>query len=234
MQTEEFHPSFVPWTVRDVWWGVAFLGLWLVLFMAVSLLVRFSGLDVNVGVLIGLAELALLVPVWWLTVRKYGVEWAALGLQEFKGAMLGLGCGLMLLSFAFNLAYSFFLALFNLRAQVDLVPIFTELSSPWWLLVAGVVVAPVVEEVFFRGFVFAGLCRRYNWQKAALISSALFAAQLICWPTWTCRYERKMAQFTSLPGDQMPSRSCREVGSHVRRLVSLACQITVTCEPLPN
>ena len=175
MQTEEFHPSFVPWTVRDVWWGVAFLGLWLVLFMAVSLLVRFSGLDVNVGVLIGLAELALLVPVWWLTVRKYGVEWAALGLQEFKGAMLGLGCGLMLLSFAFNLAYSFFLALFNLRAQVDLVPIFTELSSPWWLLVAGVVVAPVVEEVFFRGFVFAGLCRRYNWQKAALISSALFA-----------------------------------------------------------
>jgi membrane protease YdiL (CAAX protease family) len=175
MQTEEFHTSFVPWTVRDVWWGVAFLGLWLVLFMAVSLLVRFSGLDVNVGVIIGLAELALLVPVWWLTVRKYGVEWAALGLREFKGAMLGLGCGLMILSFAFNLVYSFFLALFNLRAQVDLVPIFTELSSPWWLLVAGVVVAPVVEEVFFRGFVFAGLCRRYNWQKAALISSALFA-----------------------------------------------------------
>jgi len=81
--------------------------------------------------------------------------------------MIGLGCGLMLLSFGFNFVYSLFLALFDLRAQVDLVRIFAQLSSPWWLLVGGVVVAPVVEEVFFRGFVFVGLCGRYDWQKAA-------------------------------------------------------------------
>ena len=39
-----------------------------------------------------------------------------------------------------------------------------------------VVVAPVVEETFFRGFVFAGLRGRYDWRWAAAISSALFAA----------------------------------------------------------
>jgi membrane protease YdiL (CAAX protease family) len=32
----------------------------------------------------------------------------------------------------------------------------------------------MVEEIFFRGFVFAGLRERYGWQRAALISSALF------------------------------------------------------------
>jgi membrane protease YdiL (CAAX protease family) len=50
------------------------------------------------------------------------------------------------------------------------------LDSPWWLLIAGVIVAPVVEEIFFRGFAFAGLRNRYSWRKAAVISSLLFAS----------------------------------------------------------
>ena len=176
MRQIEPSPSHsVPWTVRDVWLGGVFLGLWLAILIAFSFLLRFLSLDLDPGLIVSLAELLLLGPAWWLTVRKYRVGWETLGLRGFKGGMIGLGCGLMLLSFAFNLVYSLFLALFNLRAQVDLVPVFAELSSPWWLLVGGVVVAPVVEEVFFRGFVFAGLCRRYDWRKAALISSALFA-----------------------------------------------------------
>jgi membrane protease YdiL (CAAX protease family) len=32
-----------------------------------------------------------------------------------------------------------------------------------------------VEELFFRGFLYAGLAQRYSWRKAAVISSALFA-----------------------------------------------------------
>lgn len=175
MQNGELRNDPIPWSIRDVWLGVGFLGLWLVTVIVVSLLIRFSVLAVNVGLFIGVAELVLLGPVWWLTVRKYRVSWEALGLRRFRGRMIGLGCGLMLLSFAFNLVYSAFLAIFNLQAQVDLVPLFAELSSPWWLLVAGVVIAPMVEEVFFRGFLFAGLRKKYDWRKAALISSALFA-----------------------------------------------------------
>ena len=132
-------------------------------------------LELDPGLLVSLAELALLVPVWWFALRKYRVGWQALGLRGFQGAMIGLGCGLMVLAFMFNFAYSTFLALLNLRIQADLTPVFAELSSPWWLLAGGVIVAPVVEEIFFRGFVFVGLCRRYEWQKAAVISAALFA-----------------------------------------------------------
>ena len=175
MQMEQSNPHPVPWTTRDVWLGLVALGLWLVISIAFSFLVYSLSLDLNLGLMVSLAELLLLVPVWWLTVRKYRVGWETLGLRGFEGSMIGVGCGLMLLSFTFNFVYGLFLSLFDLRIQVDLVPIFAELSSPWWLLVGGVVVAPLAEEVFFRGFVFAGLCGRYKWQKAALVSSALFA-----------------------------------------------------------
>jgi membrane protease YdiL (CAAX protease family) len=175
MQIEQHQPSSVPWTTRDVWLGVIALILWLIISLIASVSVSLLSLDVDVGLMVSLAEFLLLVPVWWLTVRKYKVGWGALGLRSFRGAMIGLGCGLMILSSTFNLFYSLFLALFDLRAQVDLVPVFAELESPWWLLAGGVIVAPVVEEVFFRGFVFAGLRGRYGWKKAALISAALFA-----------------------------------------------------------
>ncbi|MCP4669443.1 MAG: CPBP family intramembrane metalloprotease [Deltaproteobacteria bacterium] len=175
MPNEDHHRDSIPWTIREVWLGVGCLGLWLVISLAVWLLLRFSGLNMNAGLFIALAELALLGPVWWLTIRKYKVPWERLGLRGFKWGVVGLGCGLMVLSFIFNVIYGRLLAIFNLRAQVDLVPIFAQLSSPWWLLVAGVAVAPVVEEIFFRGFLFAGLRKYYGWHKAAIFSSALFA-----------------------------------------------------------
>jgi membrane protease YdiL (CAAX protease family) len=175
MENQESGTRSVPWTVRDVWLGVIVLVLWIIGYIAASFLVRTYSLGVDPGLFIGLAELALLVPVWWLAVRKYGVGWDTLGFRRFDARTLGLGCGLMLISMLFNATYSAFLAVFGLRAQVDLVPIFAELSSPWWLLLAGIVVAPVVEELFFRGFVYAGLAERYSWRKAAVISSAFFA-----------------------------------------------------------
>jgi membrane protease YdiL (CAAX protease family) len=39
-----------------------------------------------------------------------------------------------------------------------------------------VIIAPIVEETFFRGFLFAGFRQRYGYNKAALLSSAIFAA----------------------------------------------------------
>jgi membrane protease YdiL (CAAX protease family) len=181
MQPEELHDPIqvpsdaVPWTPRDVWLGLGFLALWWVVILALSLFARLSTVSVDPGLWVGLGELVFLLPVWWLTVRKYRVDWRALGLRGFQAAMVGLGCGLLVFSFVFNFFYGSVLALFGLRAQVNLVPILAQLSSPWLLMLAGVVVAPLVEELFFRGFVFAGLRPRYGWPKAAAISSALFA-----------------------------------------------------------
>jgi hypothetical protein len=120
-------------------------------------------------------ELPLVIPAWWFTVRKYNVGWRALGVQGFSAEILGIGLGLMILSMGLNLVSSLVLSQFNLQAQMDFVALFQELSSPWLLLVGGIVVAPVVEELVFRGFVFAGLRERYGWWKAGLISAGIFA-----------------------------------------------------------
>lgn len=174
-EQDETQAQAVPWSTRDVALAGVFLIAWWIGIAALSVTFALFEIEIDPGMFIGLAELMLLVPVWWLALHKYGVGWNSLGLREFRGGVLGLGCGLMLLSFTFNMVYSAFLGIFGLQVQTDLTPLFSELSSPWWFLLAGVVVAPIVEEVFFRGFVYAGLRNRFQWKTAAAISSGLFA-----------------------------------------------------------
>lgn len=175
MQSEHF--PVVPWTTRDIWLGMAFLVL---LMVAVSLTVLLR-VKLNSGLLLGLVELSLLVPVGYFALWKYKAGWEALGLRRFTGQAVGFGYGLFFLSYIFNVVYSLILAPFHLRIQTSLSPLFSGLSFPWWLLVVAVVVAPVVEEIFFRGFVFGGMRKKYGWRKAALISSALFAVIHLEW-----------------------------------------------------
>jgi len=175
METEPSPSLAVLWTVRDVWLGAVLMGVWMAALLSAAAAIRVLALDVNAGLAVSLGELLLLLPVWWLAVRKYGVGWQALGLRRFEGTAVALGCGLMVFSTLFNAVYGLILAQFGLRAQADLVPLLSELSSPWYFWIGAVVVAPIVEEIFFRGFVFGGLRPHYGWKKAALISSALFA-----------------------------------------------------------
>jgi uncharacterized protein len=57
----------------------------------------------------------------------------------------------------------------------QILQLFDALDSPLWFIVVGVIVAPVVEELFFRGFLFQGFRQRYGWVNGALLSSAVFA-----------------------------------------------------------
>ena len=72
MQTEPSYPP-VPWTTRDVWLGLAVLGLLIAAAVPFAFLARSGSLDLNFGLVVSLGELVLLVPVWLLAVRKYGV-----------------------------------------------------------------------------------------------------------------------------------------------------------------
>ncbi len=175
MQAERAPSNSDFWTIQDIRLGIGFLFIWVVLTLAISLLIPRLAPEADIGVLVSILEALLLIPIWWLVIRKHRASWRAVGLQGFKTGMLGLGCGLMILSFGFNAIYSALLAYFDLRMQVDLVPILANLSSPWWMLFGGVVVAPVVEEIYFRGFLFTSLRQHIGWRKAAATSAALFA-----------------------------------------------------------
>ena len=173
--TPPSQPPAVPWTPREVWFGLALLVLWLVLALACALVVGLLELGWDTGLLVTLLEGLLLVPVWWLTVRKHKVGLGALGLRRFPFVMLVLAFGLMLVAYTFNFLHALVLLLLGVRPSMDLVSLVSQLEHPWLFFLGGVVVAPLAEEVFFRGFVFAGLRGRYGWVKAALISSALFS-----------------------------------------------------------
>jgi membrane protease YdiL (CAAX protease family) len=165
----------VPWTPRDVAAGLLVFVLWILFFVVMGLAGARLDLPVDAGLVIVFGEAILLLPAWYFTVHKYGASWADLGLRPFRAGAVGLGCGLMLASVLVNFVYATFLAQFGLQIQPELQQIFDGAAYPLVLLFGGAVVAPVVEEIFFRGFVFTGLRGKWGWPKAALASAGLFA-----------------------------------------------------------
>lgn len=160
-----------------MWWGLAVLVL-LDIFIFVMLLAARSSLsfDVALALVLTVGELPLIVPVWWFALRKYRVGIRELGFRRFTGSSLGIGCALLIGSYIFSVAYGLLISnLVDSPIQTDLEPVADEMSAPWLLILAVVFFAPVLEEVFFRGFMFAGLRERWGWKKAAIISSAVFA-----------------------------------------------------------
>ncbi len=168
-------PPAVPWTPRDVAWGLLVFGLWVVFFMGFGVVGSQLNLPLDAGALIVFGEAILLLPAWYFAVHKYGASWADLGLRPFRPGAVGLGCGLMTASLLVNLVYATLLAQFNLQIQPEIQQIFQGTDFPLVLFFGGAIVAPFVEEVFFRGFVFAGWRDRWGWRRAALVSAFLFA-----------------------------------------------------------
>jgi CAAX protease family protein len=169
----------IPWTGRDAWWGLLMgLGLSMIVpsVFAAVLVACSVNRHIVESLLFPVGSLVWLVPVWWFTVRKYGTGWQDLGFRRFKVSTLGIGFGMLIIFYIISAVYSTILvSLFDVEMQPDLAPMAEELLIPWLLPLAAVAIAPFTEEVFFRGFIFAGFRQRYGWQKAALISSALFA-----------------------------------------------------------
>jgi membrane protease YdiL (CAAX protease family) len=66
-------------------------------------------------------------------------------------------------------------SLLRIPFEPSAVTVVANTRSPVWLAAAAVFVAPISEELLFRGFAFAGLQRRYGWVRGALFSSLAFA-----------------------------------------------------------
>ena len=165
------HPPDVPWSVWEVWFGLGLAGLAVAGLIVYVILHR----DFDLGLLVSLGELTMLLPIVVIVFLRHRLGWGALGLRRFPYWALLAGVGLMFLVGLVNIVYGLVLTLFGLQVQASLQELIDQLKSPWWFLVGGALVAPIVEEIFFRGFVFAGFRRRYGWVRAAVFSSILFA-----------------------------------------------------------
>ncbi len=163
----------VPWSVVDTWLGVVLLvglSMGTVLLLLLGLSRQYFE---KIGVL--LLELMYLLPVAIILAWRR-VHWRHLGFGKFTLEVVGLGCGLLLIGYIIILAHNALLYFLGVDTQGDQIfQIFNQLESPIWFFLVGAVVAPFVEEIFFRGFLFQGFRQKYGWLPALLLSSAIFS-----------------------------------------------------------
>ncbi len=163
----------VPWKPIDNWTGVLLLAIIQGGVFLVAVLGRRSQLAQS-GLLV-IVQLVYLLPVVVILAWRQ-IPWKVLGFGKFSWGTLGIGCGLLVVSYSIILVHNLILSGMGIETQGDeFMKLFEMLDTPVWFLLVGAVLAPFVEETFFRGFLFQGLRARYGWVSGMLISSGIFA-----------------------------------------------------------
>ena len=176
----------VPWNAWDVVKAVLLIvGLFVVavVVLIVVLLPVPEGaaiiLEDHLSVLMGYG--VMMAGVWYFSIRKYGVSWRTLGFRRVSGVHLFLLPPIVVaLSWGFDMGYTLLVSSVGAEAlipeQETIEEIFGEDTFKPLIYFNVNVLAPVMEEVLFRGFMLAGLALTLGRVSGLIISSALFAA----------------------------------------------------------
>ena len=163
----------VPWSIADSWLGVLLLALVNAGLLAIVL--QDPNRQLVQGAALIIIQLAYLLPLVLIFAWRR-ISWKHLGFGKFDWNTLGLGCGLLIASYVVIIIHNLILMALKIDTQgSEILELFASLESPVWFFFVGAVLAPIVEEMFFRGFLFQGFRQKYGWVSAALISSAIFA-----------------------------------------------------------
>jgi membrane protease YdiL (CAAX protease family) len=164
----------VPWKYIDNWIGVILLILIDLTIFIITL--QSSKAKLAQSALIVLLELAYLLPVILIFAWRR-ISWKAIGFGKSNWSTLSVGCGLLFVGYILIILHNLLLFTLGVDTQgEEIEKMFAGLDSPFWFFIVGAVFAPLVEEIFFRGFLFQGFRERYGWPAGMLLSSAIFAA----------------------------------------------------------
>lgn len=179
-------PEAVPWTIGDVGKAtllaivstVAIMGL-LVAFFALFIL---SGSDWVLEswfilIIAGLPLYALMIlAVWLFSVRKYKCGWRALGFRNSNAKGLLLGASVVLIGIAIGALYDFIIVQTGGDSPSSIPSDFVGTWYNWAMLgLFAMVVAPVAEEIFFRGFMLPGISKRFGKGWGIVVSAFIFS-----------------------------------------------------------
>jgi membrane protease YdiL (CAAX protease family) len=120
--------------------------------------------------------------VWAVALRPYRAPVASLGLRAPEvpaTKWVGMTAGVLLLSLGATALYAFLVRLAGfdilLPPEIPVNIVFPGIGAVLTFL-ALAVWTPLTEEIFFRGFIFAGLIPRWSILGAMIISAAIFSA----------------------------------------------------------
>jgi len=186
-----YRPDRAPWGVRDIGWTllvtiVAMAGIFTVLALVLRLIdARDAADDDSRVTLILLAgqlalDLAAVGAAAGFSIAKYGLPSAAWGLVRpvrlngWPIFLTLLGCYGALWAYGI---VTYLLGIESLRPESNVEGrLFDNVAVVPFAVAFAVVVAPVCEELFFRGFLFHGLWPRLGMWGAAALSGLAFGA----------------------------------------------------------
>ncbi len=120
-------------------------------------------------------QVSALGAAWFFGLRKYHLNWAALGFRKPERGWPWLPFTLVLGALTIVFVYSIMLSIAGVSPNTDLPDaVYNHFLPLSIVLILTVLIAPVIEETFFRGFVFGGLMRRWGPIWSALGSGLLF------------------------------------------------------------
>jgi uncharacterized protein len=173
----------VSWNLKDLILavGVAAIGLVglnlaiVALGMALNLPIRDNGPTLMIFAIA--QDLIVVGAAWWFSIARYRVNWSMLGLRRFDVAF---GCwtsvALLMFSYVVRIGYVVLVMAFGIQLKPQ--ALLGRLDLQGWgfvlTLVVVAVLAPIAEEIFFRGFMYAGLRRRLGVGGAMVVSTLFF------------------------------------------------------------
>ncbi len=173
------HLRPLPWGQREVAKGVSvvIVGTFALVVLIVSVATTANVSDATLGlVLSGLVQVMLILVTWRFTVADKRGGWRELG---FRKKLRRASWGYVPIGIAACLVIAIIYGLIAEALGVNerLKPEFLEDHARAYFIAGGIIaiaIAPIVEETFFRGFVFAGLSREMKFWAAATVSAVLF------------------------------------------------------------
>ena len=134
--------------------------------------------NISMAILIGAAgvvEIALLIIATLFTVRKYNVSWAALGLRRPRRGGYWFPVPLFFAGTIVLFLYVAIISIIGIEAEANVSRDLRDSTLRLTMVgITSLTLAPFIEEVFFRGFLFGGLQGRWGVPRAALGSGLIF------------------------------------------------------------
>ena len=173
---EKSHFDSVPWSKEDVKLGI-FLSLAITISI-ITIIILFKNIIPKdlINYFTVFSHLPMIIIIWILALKKYKVGFKFLGIKQFSLKMIVLGILLLLLSKIIIILYYRILRVINFQIDIiDYTKIFKSDTIPLSLFINLVVIAPLIEELYYRGFLFGGFVKHFGWNKSAIICSIIFA-----------------------------------------------------------
>lgn len=178
-QLENIDELRVPWTIADIFKGIGLLFLTNIiaggLIFAFNLVLHFN--ESSLMMILTLVSFVLTILIVWIfSVRKYRSDYRLLGLRIDKSPTQ-IPAIILAVTAVFIVENLYALILFTVTKmeapQQEIFDIFGNNLAMAIFVVA--ILAPVSEELFFRGFVYSALRNKLGVTKAVMLSAAIFS-----------------------------------------------------------